>query len=579
MKREWDTLTDLKEISINATSTVFNLFGELGSHPRYDWYQTEEISNKTGITASFATQIDPTVTLFWNQYINFILTKERSFNIESNFSLHWLSFSSGGTVISSYTRKVPVKNTLDSLRKIPPVKVFGKIVDKIYDENYKIWALREDPWVVPRVISIAKRIKDYDLRLKITEMIQSPILFYKIYKYEELKGTHKVYNITTNKNHNYVVFTDQMTPILVWNCHAAIVSRELGVPCIVGTREATKKLKDGDLVTVDANIGVVYKGILKKKEEKKVEVVRTFGQTILTATKVKVNVATPEAAERAAKTGADGVGLLRAEHMITQFGYHPAWYLKNEKYDELINIVYEGIKKVAQVFYPKPVWYRSFDARTDEFRHLKGGDLEPEEGNHMLGWHGIRRDLDQPILLECQLKAIKKLYEDGLRNVSLMIPFTISVDELIFAKELVKKVGMPKDFKVGIMVETPACALTIDEYIDVGIDFISFGTNDLTQLTLGLDRNNALVQKHFHESHPAVLKLIKHVIEKCREHNIETSICGQAGSNPYFVEKLVRFGIDSVSANIDAVQTIREVVARTERKIMLESARKNLFNQ
>jgi phosphoenolpyruvate synthase/pyruvate phosphate dikinase len=184
----------------------------------------------------------------------------------------------------------------------------------------------------------------------------------------------------------------------------------------------------------------------------------------LTATKVKVNVATPEAAERAAKTGADGVGLLRAEHMITQFGYHPAWYLKNEKYDELINIVYEGIKKVAQVFYPKPVWYRSFDARTDEFRHLKGGDLEPEEDNPMLGWHGIRRDLDQPILLECQLKAIKKLYEDGLRNVSLMIPFTISVDELIFAKELVKKVGMPKDFKVGIMVETPACALTIDEY-------------------------------------------------------------------------------------------------------------------
>ncbi len=362
-------------------------------------------------------------------------------------------------------------------------------------------------------------------------------------------------------------------------CHAAIVSRELGIPCVVGTKEATKILKEGEVITVDATRGVVYRGeIKKKKEEKPVEVVRSASAPLVTATLVKVNVAMPEAAERAAKTGADGVGLLRAEHMITATGKHPAWFIKNGKIDELVEVVKRGIRIVAEKFYPKPVWYRTFDARTDEFRHLEGGEDEPEEDNPMLGWHGIRRSLDQPELIKAEFRAIKELKEEGLDNVGVMLPFVIHPDELAQAKALAREVGLipHKDVDFGIMVETPAAALRIEDFIDEGIDFLSFGTNDLTQLTLGLDRNNALVQKLFDETHPAVLDLIAYVIETAKEYEVETSICGQAGSRPDMVRKLVRMGIDSISANIDAVQRIREVVYREERKIMLEAARRAL---
>lgn len=360
-------------------------------------------------------------------------------------------------------------------------------------------------------------------------------------------------------------------------CHAAIVSRELGIPAVVGTGNATKVLKDGEIVTVDAYRGVIYKGRVETeeiKEKKQVEVIRSV--VYPTATLVKVNVALPEAAERAARTGADGVGLLRAEHMITSTGRHPAWFLKNDRLEELTEAVKRGIKIVAEKFYPKPVWYRTFDARTDEFRHLLGGEEEPEEDNPMLGWHGIRRSLDQPELIMSEFEAIKELYREGFDNIGVMIPFTVSVEEYIRAKELARKVGLipHKMAAFGIMVETPAAALTIEEYIDAGIDFLSFGTNDLTQLTLGVDRNNARVQKLFNEEHPAVLKLIEHVISVAKEYGVETSICGQAGSRPSMVRKLVRMGIDSVSANIDAVKIIREVVYREERKILLDAARR-----
>ncbi len=365
-------------------------------------------------------------------------------------------------------------------------------------------------------------------------------------------------------------------------CHAAIVSRELGIPAVVGTKKATKVLKDGETITVDAYKGLIYRGEVKpgshvEEEKKPVEVIRSAPK-YKTATLVKVNVAMPEAAERAAKTDADGVGLLRAEHMITSTGKHPVWFIKNKKTDELVEVVKKGIGIVAEKFYPKPVWYRTFDARTDEFRNLEGGEDEPEEDNPMLGWHGIRRSLDMPELIKAEFRAIKELHKEGLDNVGVMIPFVIDVEELIRAKALAREVGLRphKDVDFGIMVETPAAAIRIEDFLEEGIDFLSFGTNDLTQLTLGVDRNNAYVQKLFNEEHPAVLDLIGYVIDQAKEYGVETSICGQAGSYPSMVRKLVRMGIDSVSANIDAVDMIREVVYREERRIMLEAARKNL---
>jgi pyruvate, water dikinase len=411
-------------------------------------------------------------------------------------------------------------------------------------------------------------------------------------------------------------------------CHAAIVSRELGIPCVVGTKRATIDLKDGQQVTVDGYNGKVFGGetkieheekvievlkdneidkiekmlakIVERKEtkseikEKIVEVEEQFGKKKFESMsgeeqkveeedlleilkglsiKVKVNVALPDAAEKAAATKADGVGLLRAEHMITSSGMHPAEFIRQDKSVELKNKVKEGIKLVAEKF-SGPVWFRTFDARSDEFRELQGGEKELNEDNPMLGWHGIRRDIESPAMFKAQLLAIKELRQSGLKNVGIMLPFVQSLEEVIKAKELAREVGLQEDVDFGVMIETPASVWIIDEIIP-HVRFISFGTNDLTQLTLGMDRNNEKVQKDFTELHPAILREMEYVIKKCKKAGVITSICGQAASNPEMVQKLVWFGIDSVSANIDAVENIRKIVMLEEKKKILEFISKN----
>jgi len=358
-------------------------------------------------------------------------------------------------------------------------------------------------------------------------------------------------------------------------CHAAIVSRELGIPAVVGTENATKKLKDGQTITVDASHGNVYAGAILHKENKEITISHVEKSDFLTVTKIKVNVAFPESAERASKYELDGVGLLRAEHMITQSGMHPAFLVRAGKSDKLKDLVKDGIKKVASNFKNKPVYYRTFDARTDEFVNLKGGDKELHEDNPMLGWHGIRRDLEQSELLKAQFKAIKELYDEGFKNLGVMIPFTIRVDEYKKAKELALSVGLipHKHCFFGIMVETPAAALTIEDYINAKLDFISFGTNDLTQLVLGIDRNNEKIQGLFSERHLAILKLIAYVIKKCKAAGVRTSVCGQSASDPEMVKFLVQFGIDSLSVNIDAIEKIKETVEIEEKKLILEAIR------
>jgi pyruvate,water dikinase len=228
--------------------------------------------------------------------------------------------------------------------------------------------------------------------------------------------------------------------------------------------------------------------------------------------------------------------------------------------------------------YPKPVIVRTLDMRTDEYRNLEGGEKEPKEANPMMGWHGIRRDLDQEQLFRAQVRAFKILVKErGLNNLWVMLPFVISWEEVYKAKEIIKSEGLipGKDIKFGIMVETPAAALTIEDIIkNAGIDFISFGTNDLTQLTLGVDRNNEMVQKLMDEGHPAVVKLISRVIKICRKYGVYTSLCGQAGSRPDYAELLVKLGIDSISVNVDAIELVRETVIRMEKKLLLDKIRK-----
>ncbi|MDD3977742.1 MAG: phosphoenolpyruvate synthase, partial [Methanomicrobium sp.] len=236
---------------------------------------------------------------------------------------------------------------------------------------------------------------------------------------------------------------------------------------------------------------------------------------------------------------------------------------------------YSGIKTVMDEFNGKPVWVRTLDAPTDEFRNMKGGEDEPEEHNPMLGWRGIRRDLQSKSQFRLQVEAFKKLWNEGYDNLGIMFPLVGHPDEFIAAKGMMKEFGVDVENKtLGIMVEIPSSAILIDDFISAGINFASFGTNDLIQYTLAIDRNNQNVADMYRPKHPAVLKLIEYAIKRCRKAGVECSICGQAGSDPEMVKWLVETGIASVSANIDAVQKIRETAARTEKKIILDAARK-----
>jgi len=362
-------------------------------------------------------------------------------------------------------------------------------------------------------------------------------------------------------------------------CHAAIVSREMGTPCIVGTEVATKVLKDGQEVTVHASQGLVYEGKTGAAEQDlfvaKPSI--TCGE-IVTATEVKVVMDLPDMAEKAAQTGADGVGLVRLEIMIASGGIHPAEYIRKGKEADYVQLLKEGIKKIALAFARKPVWIRCSDMRSDEYRNLEGGNQEPHETDPMIGWHGIRRLLDEPAILKAEFRAVKELHDAGLRNVGVMIPFIIRTEELKKAKDLMREVGLEptKDVDFGVMVETPASCWIIEELCKEGISFVSFGTNDLTQLTLGIDRNNERLNDRFDEMHPAVLGELAKVIKVCKKYHVVTSICGQAGSKPEMADFLVHQGIDSISANMDAVDEIRRVVAKTERKLLLDAEREEL---
>ncbi|MFC6769566.1 phosphoenolpyruvate synthase [Natrinema soli] len=359
--------------------------------------------------------------------------------------------------------------------------------------------------------------------------------------------------------------------------HAAIVSRELGVPAIVGTTNATTALDDGQVVTLDGEKGAVLEGseVEPDEETEPVEEVRPQSPVKpMTATEVKVNVSIPEAAERAAATGADGVGLLRMEHMILSLNQTPAKFIAENGEDAYITELVEGIRGVADEFYPRPVRVRTLDAPTDEFRQLEGGEDEPDEHNPMLGYRGIRRSLDRPDVFAHELEAFRRLYELGYDNVEIMLPLVNDAEDIYQTKKLMKEAGIdPERRRWGAMIETPAAALSVEGMAEAGIDFASFGTNDLTQYTLAVDRNNEHVADRFDELHPAILRLIGDVIETCREHDVDTSICGQAGSKPEMARFLVNEGISSISANIDAVRDVQHEVKRVEQKLLVDSVR------
>lgn len=354
--------------------------------------------------------------------------------------------------------------------------------------------------------------------------------------------------------------------------HAAIVSRELGVPCVVGTKEATKRLKDDYVVTVDGKSGKVYLGSKISKEIKKENLEVEYRKTrhLKTATKVYVNLAEPERAKEVAKLNVDGVGLLRAEFMIANIGIHPKEAIKMKKQNDFINKLASNLETFCKAFGNRPVVYRATDFKTNEYRALKGGQKwEPVEPNPLLGFRGAFRYTANPEVFNLELVAIKKVREKH-KNLHLMIPFVRSPDELYRVRRLVasEELFRTGDFKFWMMVELPVNVILLEDFIKVGIDGVSIGSNDLSMLILGTDRDNSEVGSAFDERSPAVKWALKRIVKTCSKYGVTASICGQAPSTyDDLVEDLVKMGITSVSVNPDAIDRVRNVIAQTEDKM------------
>ena len=367
-------------------------------------------------------------------------------------------------------------------------------------------------------------------------------------------------------------------------CHAAIVARELGVPCIVGARTATRDLKDGTVVTVDGTHGRVLAGRVPQDAGKTggAHTAAVAGPVAVasevTGTKIYVNVAMPDKAEQAAELDVDGVGLLRAELILEDalHNRHPRDLIEHGEQDSLVDALATAVGRVAAAFSPRPVVYRASDFRTNEFRHLKGGEaFEPEEHNPMIGYRGCYRYISNPDLFDLELKALARVRERN-PNLHLMIPFVRTKWELERCLDLVdaSPLGRQRGLHRWVMAEVPSVVYWLPEYVGMGIDGVSIGSNDLTQLMLGVDRDSDLCAELYDESDAAVLDAIGRIITTARRLGITASLCGQAPSTrPDFAEHLVRMGITSISVTPDVAQRTRRNVAAAERRLLLESAR------
>ena len=342
--------------------------------------------------------------------------------------------------------------------------------------------------------------------------------------------------------------------------HGANILREFQVPCVVGTRYGSSVLHDGDVVTVDGWRGLVLDGIGPRVRE------REFGaeRPVPTRTKLMTTINVPESAEKAASI-ADGVISLRNDYLLLQGGVHPARLLKSGRGETLTRSVLAALLIVARGFAGKPVWYKTLDAPTDEFRRLRGGDDEPLERNPLLGWRGIRRELDDPSLLRAEYEAVRRAVAEGCANLGIKVPFVRSVAEYEWARQVAVDVGLRphEDVAFGASIETPGSALMIDQMLDAGVDFISVGVNDLTMCCLGVDRESERMADYFDPAHPAVIRLLEEIAGRARGRAF-IAAAGDIAQAPRLMDELVRMEFDAIGISIPYLGTVRSQVARLE---------------
>ncbi len=367
--------------------------------------------------------------------------------------------------------------------------------------------------------------------------------------------------------------------------HAAIVSRELNIPCVVGTEIGTQVMKTGQDYTVDSRNGVIYEGIMEQALQPAADtngsgaVMQIADSGPVTGTKIYMNLGTPEMIEQYKNLPFEGIGLMRTEFILASaIGQHPMAFVDAGQSQQFVDKLAEGVATVARAIQPKPVVVRLSDFKTNEYRGLKGGEkYEIVEENPMLGWRGCSRYISkwyiQAFRLECQ--AIKKCRTEwGLKNVYVMLPMVRTLWEAKKVLEIMKEEGLERsrDFKVWFMAETPSIGIMADEFSKL-VDGFSIGSNDMTQGVLMIDRDSERLGQmgYFDERDPAVKRIIAHLIKAAHENGCTVSICGEGPSNlPDFAEFLVRVGIDSISVNNDTVITTRKNVAAIEQKIILE---------
>lgn len=408
------------------------------------------------------------------------------------------------------------------------------------------------PGVACGTVRIVKNMRDLDI------VMTGDVLVIEMTTPDFVPAMKKAVAIVTNKGGQ--------------TSHAAIVSRELGVPAVVGTFVATEALKTGMKITVDGTAGGVYLGYLDKQDIEAKKVRNISHEDRRTATKIYVNLGEPELATSVASRDVDGIGLVRAEFMMAQIGTHPKKLIHDKKQKVFIEKLADGLEKFCKAFGYRPVVYRASDFKTNEYRNLVGGStFEPVEPNPMMGYRGAYRYVTDERVFELELEAIKEVRNKrNCKNLSLMIPFVRSVDELVKVKRIIAGAGLYRSnsFKLWMMVEIPSNVILLEQFAAVGIDGISIGSNDLTMLTLGVDRDNESVATLYDERNPAAMWMFETAVKKAHKLGLTVSMCGQAPSEyPDLAAKLVEWGITSMSVSPDAIERTRQIVFEAEKKL------------